>query len=63
MPRSPEEPFETGRWFTPQVDRFGQVTVRTNRYSVPARTLVGTIQGSRIIAIANYPSFHYILKA
>jgi transposase len=36
----PEEPFETGRWFTPRVDRFSQVTVRTNRYSVPVR-LVG----------------------
>ena len=35
----PEEPFETGRWFTPRVDRFGQVTVRTNRYSVPARLI------------------------
>jgi transposase len=35
----PEEPFETGRWFTPRVDRFSQVTVRTNRYSVPARLI------------------------
>ena len=35
----PEEPFKTGRWFTPQVDRFSQVTVRTNRYSVPARLI------------------------
>ena len=35
----PEEPFETGRWFTPRVDRFGQVTVRTNRYSVPVRLI------------------------
>jgi hypothetical protein len=35
----PEEPFETGRWFTPRVDRFAQVTVRTNRYSVPARLI------------------------
>ncbi|MEV4060842.1 hypothetical protein [Nonomuraea dietziae] len=33
----PEEPFETGRWFTPHVDRFSQVTVRTNKYAVPAR--------------------------
>jgi hypothetical protein len=35
----PEERFETGRWFTPRVDRFAQVTVRTNRYSVPARLI------------------------
>ncbi len=35
----PQERFETGRWFTPRVDRFGQVTVRTNRYSVPARLI------------------------
>ena len=33
----PVEPFETGRWFTPRVDRFSQITVRTNRYSVPTR--------------------------
>jgi hypothetical protein len=35
----PAEPFETGRWFTPRVDRFAQVTVRTNRYSVPVRLI------------------------
>ncbi|MFF7645082.1 hypothetical protein [Streptomyces canus] len=29
--------FETGRWFTPRVNRFGQVTVRSNAYSVPVR--------------------------
>lgn len=33
----PIEPFETGRWFTPRVDRYAQVTVRMNKYSVPAR--------------------------
>lgn len=33
----PDEEFETGRWFTPRVDRYSQVTVRTNRYSVPTR--------------------------
>ncbi|MGP5673819.1 IS21 family transposase [Brachybacterium alimentarium] len=33
----PTEAFETGRWFTPHVDRFAQVTVRMNKYSVPAR--------------------------
>ncbi|MEU7632041.1 IS21 family transposase [Nocardia sp. NPDC049220] len=35
----PEEPFETGRWFTPRVDRYSLVTVRTNRYSVPVRLI------------------------
>ena len=33
----PIEEFETGRWFTPRVDRFAQVSVRMNKYSVPAR--------------------------
>ncbi|MFD7541359.1 hypothetical protein [Streptomyces sp. NPDC059819] len=33
----PTEPFETGRWFTPRVDRFAQVSVRGNAYSVPVR--------------------------
>lgn len=33
----PDEPFETGRWFTPRVDRSAQITVRMNAYSVPAR--------------------------
>jgi hypothetical protein len=37
----PDEPFETGRLFTPRVDRYGQIPVRTNRYSVPIR-LIGT---------------------
>ncbi|TPW90666.1 IS21 family transposase [Mycolicibacterium fortuitum] len=32
----PADPFETGRWFTPRVDRYAQVTVRMNKYSVPA---------------------------
>jgi transposase len=35
----PEEAFETGRVFTPRVDRYGQVTVRMNRYSVPVRLI------------------------
>lgn len=35
----PAETFETGRWFTPRVDRFSQITVRTNRYSVPTRLI------------------------
>lgn len=35
----PEEPFEAYRWLTPRVDRFAQVTVRTNKYSVPVRLI------------------------
>jgi hypothetical protein len=35
----PCEVFETGRWFTPRVDRFSLVTVRTNHYSVPTRLI------------------------
>ncbi|MHC3394508.1 IS21 family transposase [Streptomyces lavendulocolor] len=35
----PDEPFETGRMFTPRVDRYSQITVRTNRYSVPVRLI------------------------
>jgi hypothetical protein len=33
----PFERFETGRWFTQRVDRYSQITVRTNHYSVPTR--------------------------
>lgn len=40
----PVEPFETGRWFTPRVDRYGQITVRTNRYSVPVRLIGRTVR-------------------
>ncbi|MFD5752267.1 hypothetical protein [Streptomyces sp. NPDC127033] len=35
----PEEPFETGRLFTLRVDRCSQISVRTNRYSVPVRLI------------------------
>lgn len=35
----PIEPFETGRWFTPRVDRYAQITVRMNKYFVPARVV------------------------
>jgi transposase len=35
----PDDPFETGRWFTPRVDRYSQVPVRTNKYSVPVRLI------------------------
>lgn len=33
----PDEPFETGRWFTPRVNRYSQISVRTNKYPVPVR--------------------------
>jgi hypothetical protein len=35
----PDEPFETGRWSSPRVDRYSTVSVRTNRYSVPVRLI------------------------
>jgi hypothetical protein len=35
----PVEGFETGLWLTPRVDRYSQITVRTNRYSVPSRLI------------------------
>jgi transposase len=35
----PEDRFETGRWFHPRVDRYSQVTVASNRYSVPVRLI------------------------
>ncbi|WP_433334983.1 Mu transposase domain-containing protein [Spirillospora sp. CA-294931] len=35
----PEERFETGVELASRVDRYGQITVRTNRYSVPARLM------------------------
>ncbi|GAA5091468.1 IS21 family transposase [Nocardia iowensis] len=35
----PDEEFETGLWFTPRVDRYSLVTLRTNRYSVPVRLI------------------------
>ncbi|MFF9788967.1 Mu transposase domain-containing protein [Streptomyces nigrescens] len=35
----PDEPFETGRLFTPRVDHYSRITVRTNRYSVPVRLI------------------------
>jgi transposase len=40
----PGEPFETGRLFSLRVDRFGQVSVRTNRYSVPVRLIGRTVR-------------------
>lgn len=35
----PAERCETGRWFHPRVDRYSQVTVQSNRYSVPVRLI------------------------
>jgi hypothetical protein len=35
----PEEPFETGLLLSLRVDRYSQLTVRTNRYSVPVRLI------------------------
>jgi len=35
----PVEPFETGLWLTPRVDRYAQVTIRSNKYSVPSRLI------------------------
>lgn len=35
----PQEPVETGRLFTLRVDRYSQISVRTNRYSVPVRLI------------------------
>src|SRR5215218_9859408 len=35
----PGEPFETGLGLSVRVDRYSQVTVRTNRYSVPVRLI------------------------
>ena len=35
----PGESFETGLLLTPRVDRYGQVTVRSNRYSVPVQLI------------------------
>ncbi len=39
------EVFETGRWFTPWVNRFGQVIVRCNSYSVPVRFIGRQLRG------------------
>jgi hypothetical protein len=47
----PDELPETGRWFTPRVDKFSQVTVRTNRCSVPVR-LIG--RQVRVLLHANH---------
>ncbi|MFJ9523658.1 IS21 family transposase [Kitasatospora sp. NPDC101801] len=40
----PEESFETGRLFTPRVDRYSQIGVRNNRYSVPVRLIGRTVR-------------------
>ncbi|MEV7384001.1 Mu transposase domain-containing protein [Streptomyces lydicus] len=48
----PEQRFETGRVFTPRVDRYSQIAVRTNRYSVPVR-LIG--KRVRVMLHASHP--------
>ncbi|MFE2019130.1 IS21 family transposase [Streptomyces sp. NPDC059499] len=40
----PDEPYETGRLFTLRVDRYSQISVRTNRYSVPVRLIGRTVR-------------------
>ncbi|MER5432389.1 hypothetical protein [Streptomyces sp. NPDC002588] len=35
----PEDHFETGRLLTPRVDRYAQITMRMNHYSVPVRLI------------------------
>ncbi|MEV6818448.1 IS21 family transposase [Nocardiopsis dassonvillei] len=40
----PTEPFETGRSFSLRVDRHSQISVRTNRYSVPVRLIGRTVR-------------------
>ncbi len=40
----PDEPFETGRLFSLRVGRFSQISVRTNRYSVPVRLIGRTVR-------------------
>ncbi|MEV7857226.1 IS21 family transposase [Streptomyces sp. NPDC088183] len=40
----PEDPFETGRLSTPRVDRYSQICVRMNRYSVPVRLIGRTVR-------------------
>lgn len=35
----PDEPFDTGSLLSLRVDRYSQITVRTNRYSVPVRLI------------------------
>lgn len=47
----PTELFETGRLFTPRVDRYSQIVVQTNRYSVPVRLIGRTV---RVMLHANH---------
>ncbi|MDN3259847.1 hypothetical protein QWJ26_08475 [Streptomyces sp. CSDS2] len=53
----PEEPFETGRMFTPRVDRYSQITVRTNRYSVPVRLI-----GKRVRVVCTHPIWWFTTR-
>ncbi|GAA2425445.1 hypothetical protein GCM10010421_10220 [Streptomyces glaucus] len=47
--------FETGRLFTLRVDRYSQISVRTNRYSVPVRLIGRTV---RAMLHASEPVVH-----
>jgi hypothetical protein len=49
----PDEAFETGLLLSPRVDRYSQVTVRMNRYSVPVR-LIG--RQVRVVLRRGWPS-------
>ncbi|MFE5541968.1 IS21 family transposase [Streptomyces sp. NPDC056519] len=40
----PDDHFETGRLSTPRVDRYSQICVRMNRYSVPVRLIGRTVR-------------------
>ncbi|WP_434028173.1 Mu transposase domain-containing protein [Streptomyces graminofaciens] len=40
----PDDPFDTGRLFGLRVDRFSQISVRTNRRSVPVRLIGRTVR-------------------
>lgn len=59
----PQGPFETGRLFTPRVDRYGRIPVRTHRHSVPIR-LIG--KRVRVVLHASswirIPRFDYTLS-
>ncbi|WP_327249789.1 Mu transposase domain-containing protein [Streptomyces sp. NBC_01320] len=41
------EPFKTVRLSTPRVDRYSQMCVRMNRYSVPVRLIGRTVRVSQ----------------
>ena len=47
----PTEPFETGRLFSVRVDRYAQISVLTNRYSVPVKYIGRRV---RVLLHASY---------